>query len=92
MADPPPFPDTDEDTRLGPDRKSTSGTTRWQKVVGILGLIVVLWVGNNMYDTVTGDLDGGPGPGQHAPAENQDQETDTDDGGGHTGPPAGGHG
>jgi hypothetical protein len=79
-----------------PDGAGPTGTSCWQKVVGIVGLLVVLWVGDNMYDTVTGDLGGGPagglhGPGQNAPVENQDQAPDTDDGGGHT-PPAGGHG
>lgn len=85
MADLPPSPDTDDETRVGPDRKSTGGTTRWQKVVGIIGLVVALWVGSEMYDTVfpRGPGPGGPGPGQHAPGENQEQEIDTGDDGGH---------
>jgi len=79
------------DSGVEPDGGAPTGTSRWQKVVGIVGLLVVLWVGDNMYDTVTGDLGGGQhGPGQNAPVENQDQAPDTDDGGGHT-PPAGGH-
>lgn len=72
--------------------------SRWQKVVGILGLVVVVWVGSETYDVVVGDF-GGPGPGGHgqnvpgqeAPVEDQDQEPDTDDGGGHR-PPTGRHG
>jgi len=84
------------DAGVGPDRGASTGTSRWQKVVGILGLLVVLWVGNDTYKVIDGDFGGGAGGGEHgpsqdAPVENQDQETDTDDGGGHT-PPAGGHG
>ncbi|HEX9765277.1 MAG TPA: hypothetical protein VGA36_00840 [Nitriliruptorales bacterium] len=87
-------PDLGDDTDDGgPDRGATIGTSPWQKVVGSIGLVVVLWVGSETYDTVTGDFGGGGGdhgPGQNAPVENQDPETDTD-GGGHQ-PPAGGHG
>jgi hypothetical protein len=91
-------PDAGEDIGEGPDRGATTSTSRWQKVVGILGVLVVLWVGNDTYKVIDGDFGGGAGgaehgPGQDAPAENQDQETDTDNGGGHTpGPPGGGHG
>jgi len=80
MADPPPSPDTD--TRVGPDRRSISGTSRWQKVVGIIGLVVALWVGTEMYDVIVGDF-GGPGPAQHSPAENQEQQIDPEGDGGH---------
>lgn len=87
-------PDADEDSGVGPDRGASTGTSRWQKVLGILGLAVVLWVGSEMYEVLYGDIGGGRGgghgPGQDTPVENQDQETDTDDGG-HT-PPTGGHG
>lgn len=60
-------------------------------MVGAVGLVVVVWVGSEVYESVTGDFGGGGGhgPGQNAPVENQDQETETD-GGGHR-PPAGGH-
>lgn len=94
MAETRSQPDAGEDTGEGPDRGATTGTSRWQKVVGILGVLVVLWVGNDTYKVIDGDFGGGEhGPSQDAPAENQDQETDTDDGGGHTpGPPGGGHG
>ena len=82
-----PHPDTGE----GPDPGATTSTSRWQKVVGAVGLVVVVWVGSEVYESVTGDFGGGGGhgPGQNAPVENQDQETETD-GGGHR-PPAGGH-
>ncbi len=39
-------------------------TTRWQQVIGILGLVVVLWVGNRLYDVIGSD---GPGPGGGTP-------------------------
>ncbi len=46
MADPPPYPDsngdTGDDTGVGPDRESTTGTPRWVKVFGIIALVVVL--------------------------------------------------
>jgi hypothetical protein len=87
--------DAGEDTGEGPDRGATTGTSRWQKAVGILGVLVVLWVGNDTYKVIDGDFGGGGGdhgPGQDTPAENQDQETDIDTGGGHTGTPKGGHG
>lgn len=84
------------DTGVGPDRGVPAGTPRWQKAVAILGVLVILWVGNDTYKVIDGDFGGGGGaehgPGQEAPADNQDQESDTDNGGGHTpGPPEGGH-
>lgn len=100
MADPPSFPDVSDDTGVGPERGATARTSRWQKAVGIIGLVVVLWVGSETYEVLYGDIgDGGPGgpgggnhgPGQDTPVENQDQEIDTEDDGGHT-PPAGGDG
>lgn len=41
---------------------ASTGTTRWQKVVGVLGLVVVLSVGNNLFQVVTsaGNRHGGP--------------------------------
>lgn len=52
-----------------------AGTSRWQKVVGILGLVVVVWVGSEMYEVVF--FDGTfPAGGQHAPVETQDQDGD----------------
>jgi hypothetical protein len=78
MPDPSRYPDTGGE----PDRKSTTGASRWQKVVGIIGIVVVLWVGNEMLDQVLDRGPGGGGPGQ-------EQETDREDGGGHA-PPEGG--
>jgi hypothetical protein len=99
MAETPSHPDADEDTDVGSDRGAITGTPRWQKAVGILGVLVVLWVGNDTYNVIDGDFGGGGGGGEHGPSqdtpvENQEQETQTDDGGGgHTpGPPEGGHG
>lgn len=67
---------------VGPDTAPGAATSRWQKVVGVLGLIVVLWVGNDTYQVIDGNFGGGP------PAANQG----TDGGGGHRpGPPVGGH-
>ena len=46
MAGPPPYPDsrddTGDDTGVGPDHGSTSGTPRWVKVFGIVALVLVL--------------------------------------------------
>jgi len=88
--------DSDSDIGTGPDSGGPTGTSRWQKVVGILGVLVVLWVGNDTYKVIDGDFGGGGGgehgTGEDLPVEDQDQETDTDPGGGHTGPPEGGHG
>jgi hypothetical protein len=82
MADPTRNPHARDDTGVEPGRGATIGTSRWQKVVGIIGLVVVLWVGYQMFVAGPGlGGGGGPGPGQHAPpAEIEEQETDTDDG------------
>ncbi|MDQ3639944.1 MAG: hypothetical protein M3450_00390 [Actinomycetota bacterium] len=79
MATTLPYPDASQDSGVGSDRGASTGTTRWQKVVGILGLVVVLWVGSEMYDVVffRGAGPGGgqrPGGGQQAPVESQDQD------------------
>ena len=59
------------DDHTGVRRRRTAPTSRWQKVVGIAGLAVVLWVGSEMYEVVF--FDGTfPGGGQHAPIGNQD--------------------
>jgi hypothetical protein len=42
MADPPRYPNTDNDTGAGPDRESATDTPRWVKVFGIIAFIVVL--------------------------------------------------
>lgn len=62
--------DTGDDTGVGPDRGVTIGMGPWQKVVGIIGIVVLLWVGNRMSDIVFAD---GPGPGGNSAVENQQQ-------------------
>ena len=42
MADPPRYPDTEDDPGVGPDRESTTGTPRWVKVFGIIVIVLVL--------------------------------------------------
>jgi hypothetical protein len=85
------------DTGVGPDRGATTGISRGQKVVGVVGVLVVLWVGNDTYKVIDGDFGGGGGGGNHGgpsqdtPVEKEDQEPGTDGGGEHQ-PPAGGHG
>jgi hypothetical protein len=47
MAHPPPYPDSGDDTGVGSDRGSTTGTPRWVSVVGIIiviGLLVLFVV------------------------------------------------
>jgi hypothetical protein len=90
MADSPRKPDPGDDTHMEVDRGATPGTSRWQKVVGIIGLLVILWVGNRMLGTLLGHGHGAMrhGPRQDAPpAEIQEQEIDTDTGGVHAPPP-----
>jgi hypothetical protein len=94
VADPPRHTDIRDDAGEEPDPAARTGTSRWQKVVGILGLVVLLWVGNQMLNTLLGR---GPGPGgmDHGPgqdpppAEIQEQEADSQDGDGHRPPPGG---
>ena len=61
MADPPPYPDTGDDTGVGADRRSTVGAPRWVKVFGILALVLVVVVAVLL-------LSGGHGPGRHTPS------------------------
>lgn len=98
MADLSTYPDSNlhkgGGTGVGPDRGAITGTSRWQKIVGIMGLVVVLAVGGDLYDVVTGGARGpggggsgspgvrGPG-GQSPPSDG----TDSGGGGGHTPPP-----
>lgn len=103
MADPPPYPDTGDDTGMGPDGGSTTGTPRWVKVFGIIALVLVVLVGILL---VTGGGPGGHGPGRHTGGQGPASST-TESGavgaqtpsarvtasggvGGHK-PPAGGH-
>ncbi len=59
MADPPPYPDTGDETGVGGACGSTTGTPRWAKVFGIIALILVLLF---VISLLTG---GGHGPGRH---------------------------
>ena len=44
---------------------AVTGTSGWQKAVGGLGLLVVLWVGSNLFDTATSGVMGSGG--EHGP-------------------------
>ncbi len=44
MAEPSPYPGTDDDTRVEPGRGSPPGTPRWVILFGIIALVVVLLV------------------------------------------------
>jgi hypothetical protein len=57
-----------DDAGVEPDcHATTGGTTRWQKAVGVLGLIAVLWAGNNLYDAISRGVVGPGGGGGHGP-------------------------
>ncbi len=76
-------PDAREDTGVGPGRESITGTSRWQKVVGIIGLVVLLAFAILRF----GLGGGGNGPSQDTRAENQEQQVDAEGGGEHEAPP-----
>jgi hypothetical protein len=59
MADPPPYPDTGDDTGVGRERGSASGRPRWVAVLGILIAIVLVLLFVVLH--LTGTL----GPGAH---------------------------
>jgi hypothetical protein len=59
VADPPPYPDTGDDTGVGPDRGSATGTPRWVFVLGIIIAIVLVLL------LVVLHLTGTLGPGAH---------------------------
>lgn len=44
MADPPRKVDAGDDNGVRSDRENTTGLALWQKVVGIIGLVVILLV------------------------------------------------
>jgi len=64
MADLPSYPDSNDDTGVGPNRESTTGTPRWVKVFGIIALVVVLLFVILMFTRGPG----GHGPGRHTPS------------------------
>lgn len=70
-------------------------TSRWHKAIGIVGLVVLLWVGDRLYDVISrGSVTPG---GVHGPASRTSptQPTDRDPpipGGGSDGPGRGGGG
>lgn len=84
------------------DHPATTGTSRWKMLVGAMGLLVVLWVGIEVYDVVV--FDGfGPGAGEGTPGGEQGPGPTVGTPGGPAGadqgpdagvhrPPAGGHG
>jgi hypothetical protein len=55
MLDPLPSPDTGGDAGVGPDPGPITGTSRWQKVVGIIGLVVLLGPGLGILGPGSGD-------------------------------------
>ncbi len=63
MTDPPAYTDTGDDTRVRPDRGSTTGTPRWVKILGTIVIVLVLLFAIMMF--VGG---GSHGPGQHTPS------------------------
>jgi plastocyanin len=74
------YPETRDDTGAGSNRGSPTGISRWQTVLGIIGLLVLLWVGNKTYDTVTASTPPGGGGLEHAPGASTpggDQEGNT---------------
>lgn len=70
MADPRRYPDTGDDTVVGPDRESTTGTPRWVKVFGIIALVVVLLFFFELFTQ-------GPhrGPSDHTPSGGSGDQT-----------------
>ena len=59
MADPPPYPDAGDDTGVGPERGSASGTPRWVPVLGVVIATVLALL------LVVLHLTGVLGPGAH---------------------------
>jgi hypothetical protein len=78
LGDTPRYPETGDDTDVGPDRGSTPGTPRWVKVFGLIALVVIV-----LFVVVTLIGGGEHGPGRHTPAGGSGTR------GGHTGPPPG---
>jgi hypothetical protein len=67
--------------------RATRGAALWQTVVGAVGLVVVVWVGGDLYDIVTSSGErpttgsgGHVPPVQHGPPGGGPAGQDTDDG------------
>jgi len=86
MADPPTTHDTDEDTGDESQREPSAGTSRWQKAVGIVGVVVVVWVVSRLLGAGGGEH----GPGRHLPGSRGPIVEASAGEGGHA-PPQGGH-
>ena len=79
---------------------SPGRVTRWQKAIGVLGLLVLLWVGDRLYDVIDGGTTGRGGDHRPAgaptsqPAGTSDLSAGGTGGGGHAGhdPSRFGHG
>jgi len=61
MGDPPPYPDTDDDTGVGAGRAPTTGMPRWVKVFLIIAIVLVLAL------VISRLLGIQHGPGLHSP-------------------------
>lgn len=70
-------------------RTRGSGIQRWQRAVGILGLVVVFWVGNRLYDVIDRGR-AGPGATQQHGGAPASQPTGTDPSDPAQGPSGGG--
>lgn len=53
------------------------GLSRWQKTVGVAGLIVVAWAGDRLYDVISSEGTG-PGGGHQPSVQPSMQPTETD--------------
>jgi hypothetical protein len=42
LAEPVPYPDASDETRIEPDRESPPGTPRWVKALGIIAIVLIL--------------------------------------------------
>jgi hypothetical protein len=91
------------DAGVGLERAETPGISRWQKVVAVLGLVVVLGVTDRISNVIfgsglgpvgdrIGDVIFGSGGGPDGGGSGGDSGDGSGGGGGHTpGPPEGGH-
>lgn len=77
-----PYPDAGEDIGGGANPEPITGTSRWQKVVGVIGLLVLLLVGSRILGA-----GGNHGPGGGMRGDDQEQTGGTERGGGHVPPP-----